>query len=92
MHFLKGEATATLDDDRIDVGPGAWIHMTAGLRHKHPHAHAGRDASSPVEIRLAASCAVLTHLTGQIRTLTIAAAMSDTHRRQTAGAECSMML
>ena len=33
MHFLKGEATVTLDDDQTEVGPGAWIHMTAGLRH-----------------------------------------------------------
>lgn len=33
MHFLKGEATVTLGDDRTDVGPGAWIHLTAGLRH-----------------------------------------------------------
>jgi quercetin dioxygenase-like cupin family protein len=33
LHFLKGEATVTLGDDRTDVGPGAWIHMTAGLRH-----------------------------------------------------------
>ncbi len=33
MHFLKGEATVTLGDDQREVGPGAWIHMTAGLRH-----------------------------------------------------------
>lgn len=33
MHFLKGEATVTLGDDAIEVGPGAWIHMAAGLRH-----------------------------------------------------------
>jgi quercetin dioxygenase-like cupin family protein len=33
MHFLKGEAAVTLGDDRTEVGPGAWIHMTAGLRH-----------------------------------------------------------
>ena len=33
MHFLKGEATVTLGDDQTDVGPGAWIHMTPGLRH-----------------------------------------------------------
>jgi len=33
MHFLKGEAAVTLGDDEIEVGPGAWIHMTAGLRH-----------------------------------------------------------
>jgi quercetin dioxygenase-like cupin family protein len=33
MHFLKGEAAVTLGDDPAEVGPGAWIHMTAGLRH-----------------------------------------------------------
>jgi quercetin dioxygenase-like cupin family protein len=33
MHFLKEETTVTLGDDRTDVGPEAWIHMTAGLRH-----------------------------------------------------------
>jgi quercetin dioxygenase-like cupin family protein len=33
MHFLKGEATVTLGDDRTEVRAGAWIHMTAGLRH-----------------------------------------------------------
>jgi quercetin dioxygenase-like cupin family protein len=33
MHFLKGEATVTLGDDQTEVGPGAWIHMTPGLRH-----------------------------------------------------------
>ncbi len=33
MHFLKGEATITLGGDQAEVGPGAWIHMTAGLRH-----------------------------------------------------------
>jgi quercetin dioxygenase-like cupin family protein len=33
MHFLKGEATVTLGDERTEVRPGAWIHMTAGLPH-----------------------------------------------------------
>jgi quercetin dioxygenase-like cupin family protein len=33
MHFLKGEATVTLGDDQTEVGSGAWIHMTPGLRH-----------------------------------------------------------
>ncbi len=33
MHFLKGEATVTLDDDAVEVAAGAWVHMTAGLRH-----------------------------------------------------------
>jgi quercetin dioxygenase-like cupin family protein len=33
MHFLKGRATVTLGDDHTEVEGGAWIHMTAGLRH-----------------------------------------------------------
>jgi quercetin dioxygenase-like cupin family protein len=33
MHFLKGEATVTLGGDTKEVGPGAWAHMAAGLRH-----------------------------------------------------------
>ncbi len=33
MHFLKGEATVTLGDDRTEVTAGTWIHMAAGLRH-----------------------------------------------------------
>jgi quercetin dioxygenase-like cupin family protein len=33
MHFLAGEATVTLGDDVKEVGPGAWLHMAAGLRH-----------------------------------------------------------
>lgn len=33
MHFLQGKATVTLNDDQMEVGPGSWIHMTAGLRH-----------------------------------------------------------
>jgi quercetin dioxygenase-like cupin family protein len=33
MHFLKGEAAVTLGDDQTEVAAGAWIHMTAGLRH-----------------------------------------------------------
>ncbi len=33
IHFLKGEATVTLGDAQTEVGPGAWICMTAGLRH-----------------------------------------------------------
>jgi quercetin dioxygenase-like cupin family protein len=33
MHFLKGEAAITLGDDQAEVAAGAWVHMTAGLRH-----------------------------------------------------------
>lgn len=33
MHFLKGHATVTLGPDQTEVGPGAWIHMTANLPH-----------------------------------------------------------
>jgi quercetin dioxygenase-like cupin family protein len=33
LHFLQGEATLTLGDDRHEAQPGAWAHMPAGLRH-----------------------------------------------------------
>jgi quercetin dioxygenase-like cupin family protein len=33
MHFLSGEAMATLGDEVKEVGPGAWVHMAPGLRH-----------------------------------------------------------
>jgi quercetin dioxygenase-like cupin family protein len=33
MHFLAGEASVTLGDERREVGPGAWVHMAPGLRH-----------------------------------------------------------
>ena len=33
LHFLRGEATVTLGDDRHEAQPGAWAHMPAGLRH-----------------------------------------------------------
>lgn len=33
LQFLKGEASVTLGPDRTEVGPGAWIHMTANLPH-----------------------------------------------------------
>jgi len=33
MHFLQGEATVTLGDDRHEAKPGIWVHMPKGLRH-----------------------------------------------------------
>ena len=33
LHFLRGEATVTLGDDRHEVKPGTWVHMPTGLRH-----------------------------------------------------------
>ena len=33
LHFLRGEATVTLGDDRHEAKPGTWVHMPAGLRH-----------------------------------------------------------
>jgi quercetin dioxygenase-like cupin family protein len=33
LHFLQGEATVTLGDDRHEAKPGTWVHMPAGLKH-----------------------------------------------------------
>jgi quercetin dioxygenase-like cupin family protein len=33
LHFLQGEAKLTLGDDTVEATPGAWVHMTKGLRH-----------------------------------------------------------
>lgn len=33
LHFLQGEATLTLGDDRHEAKPGTWVHMPTGLRH-----------------------------------------------------------
>ena len=33
LHFLRGEATVTLGDDRHEVKAGTWVHMPTGLRH-----------------------------------------------------------
>ncbi len=33
LHFLQGEATVTLGDDRHEARPGTWVHMPAGLKH-----------------------------------------------------------
>ncbi len=33
LHFLQGEATLTLGDDRHEAKAGTWVHMPTGLRH-----------------------------------------------------------
>jgi quercetin dioxygenase-like cupin family protein len=33
LQVLSGEAQLTLGDDTLDAGPGAFVHMPAGLRH-----------------------------------------------------------
>jgi len=33
LHFLQGEAKLTLGDDTLEVKPGTWVHMPAGLKH-----------------------------------------------------------
>ena len=33
LHFLQGEATLTLGDDKPEAKPGTWVHMPTGLRH-----------------------------------------------------------
>jgi quercetin dioxygenase-like cupin family protein len=33
LHFLQGQATLTLGDDKVEASPGTWIHMAKGLRH-----------------------------------------------------------
>jgi quercetin dioxygenase-like cupin family protein len=33
LHFLQGEATVTLGDDRYEAKLGTWVHMPKGLRH-----------------------------------------------------------
>lgn len=33
LHFIQGEATVTLGDDRHDAKPGTWVHMPTGQRH-----------------------------------------------------------
>jgi quercetin dioxygenase-like cupin family protein len=45
LHVISGDATITLGEDTIDAGPGAWIHMRAGLRH-------GIVARSPLVLAL----------------------------------------
>lgn len=33
LHFLQGEGTVTLGDDRHEAMTGTWVHMPAGLKH-----------------------------------------------------------
>ena len=33
LHFIQGEASVTLGEDRHDAKPGTWVHMPSGLRH-----------------------------------------------------------
>lgn len=33
MHFIQGEATVGLGDDRYEAKPGKWVHMPTGQRH-----------------------------------------------------------
>jgi len=33
LHFLQGEATVTLGDDRHEAAAGTWFHMPTGQRH-----------------------------------------------------------
>jgi quercetin dioxygenase-like cupin family protein len=33
LHFLRGEARLTLDDDAMEAKAGSWVHMPKGMRH-----------------------------------------------------------
>jgi quercetin dioxygenase-like cupin family protein len=33
LHFVRGEATLTLGGDKIEAGPGTWVHMPAMTTH-----------------------------------------------------------
>jgi quercetin dioxygenase-like cupin family protein len=33
LHFLRGEAGLTLDDDAVEAKAGTWVHMPKGMRH-----------------------------------------------------------
>ena len=33
LHFLQGEATVTLGDDKHEAAVGTWVHMPTGQRH-----------------------------------------------------------
>lgn len=45
LHFIQGEATVTLGDDKHEAWAGTWIHMPAGQRH-------GIQAQTPVVMLL----------------------------------------
>jgi len=33
VHFLKGEASLTLENDTVQARSGTWVHMPKGMRH-----------------------------------------------------------
>ena len=33
LHFLQGEATLTLGEDRVEAKSNTWVHMPTGQRH-----------------------------------------------------------
>ena len=33
LHFITGEATVTLGDETMKLGPGGWVHMVPNLPH-----------------------------------------------------------
>ena len=33
LHFIRGEATLTLGDEKVEAQPGSWIHMAPDLKH-----------------------------------------------------------
>jgi quercetin dioxygenase-like cupin family protein len=33
LHFLRGEAKLTLDDDALEAKAATWVHMSKGMRH-----------------------------------------------------------
>jgi len=45
MHFIQGEATVTLGDDKHETKAGTWVHMPSGQRH-------GIQAKTPVVMLL----------------------------------------
>ena len=45
LHFLQGEATVTLGDDKHEAIAGTWVHMPTGQRH-------GIQAKTPVVMLL----------------------------------------
>jgi quercetin dioxygenase-like cupin family protein len=33
VHFLKGDASLTLENDTVEARSGTWVHMPKGMRH-----------------------------------------------------------